>query len=76
MNRKALLPWVIPGTLLVAVLFGALAGSILVGVVLVLVGYVGVPMAYLAYERTRQELDDAPAPSRPRRRPRPGRAPR
>jgi Flp pilus assembly protein TadB len=72
-NRNALLPWVIPGTLVVAVLFGALAGSLLVGIVLVLVGYVGVPMAYFVYERTRQELREADAPAGPAGRPRSGR---
>ena len=76
MTQKALLPWALPGVLIVAVLLGAVIGSVLVGIAFILLGYVGVPMAYLAYTRTRQELRDADAPTGPARRSPRGRRPR
>ncbi|HEY1713937.1 MAG TPA: hypothetical protein VGG07_13610 [Solirubrobacteraceae bacterium] len=72
MSARALLPWVLPGTIIVAVLVATVAGSVLLGILLMLVGYVGVPMAYLAYSRTRQELREG-APTGATRRSRPGR---
>ena len=51
-----LLPWVLPLALLVAVVVAVLANTVIVGLVLLLLGYVGVPIAYTAYRRTRREL--------------------
>jgi Flp pilus assembly protein TadB len=52
---KATLPWLLPLALLIAVLVVALTNSLVVGILFLLVGWVGVPLAYLAYARTRRE---------------------
>ena len=41
--------------MLITVLVVALANSLVLGILFVLVGWVGVPLAYLAYARTRRE---------------------
>jgi hypothetical protein len=50
-----MLPWLLPLGLLIAVLVTAVANSVVLGILFLLVGWVGVPLAYKAYARTRRE---------------------
>ena len=52
---KATLPWMLPSSLLIAVLVVTLTNSLVLGILFMLVGWVGVPLAYLAHARTRRE---------------------
>jgi hypothetical protein len=50
------LPWLVPLVLVVAVVLAAVSGSLVIGIVALLAGYVGVPIAFRAYAKTRAEM--------------------